>query len=538
MLTSDRYFFTSNSGVDGCANKHEPGFEHMEWLRIQLSILRDRGMKAILMGHVPPARVDNKESWDETCWQKYTLWVQQYRDVIVGSLYGHMNIDHFMLQDFDEIDDNTKKGDMARVKVARKTEGEIALLENGEVTVASVSDYLLGLREAWSQLPSPLVISKSLGRHEEDTSIWAWLISTVSGSNKGKKPGKSQKKKYLDKIGGKYAERYSVSHVSPSVVPNYFPTLRIIEYNITGLEDLHMHGTRDNSKSTTPPMREQLPLNGDAFLDDEGYEREMETRIKRKQKERNNKVKKSKYRFKVPEGPSKSAPPGPAYSPQTFTFTRFVQYFANLTHINNDYIDPSHHIPTAASLIPNSPTSANDLSPQTIFGLAVSATGEIEHKGWKEGKHKKHQGKQPKPEPHPNEFVYEVEYDTKDMKFPDLTVRRWVEYARKIGQPRTKTHSLDASKNEYMDDDDMIFEDSEAFDEAALDEEESDEDYDTNGKKHKKKKHKKHFKPSKQWYTFVKRAFVGTMDSHEIHSVFGGSSPPSVDAQTPEIVEL
>jgi endopolyphosphatase len=89
-----------------------------------------------------------------------------------------------------------------------------------------------------------------------------------------------------------------------------------------------------------------------------------------------------------------------------------------------------------------------------------------------------------------------------------------------------------------MDDDDIIFEDSEAFDEAALDEEESDEDYDTNGKKHKKKKHKKHFKPSKQWYTFVKRAFVGTMDSHEIRSVFGGSSPPSVNAQTPEIVEL
>jgi endopolyphosphatase len=535
MLTDDRYFFTSNSGVDGCANKHEPGFEHMEWLRIQLSILRDRGMKAILMGHVPPARVDNKESWDETCWQKYTLWVQQYRDVIVGSLYGHMNIDHFMLQDFDEIDDSTKKGDMARVKGTRRTDGGISLLEDGEVTVASVSDYLLGLRESWSQLPSPLSISQSLDSYEEETSIWAWLISTISGSNKGKKPGKSEKKKYLEKIGGKYAERYSVSHVSPSVVPNYFPTLRIIEYNITGLEDLRMHGTRGNSKSTTQPMREQLPLNGDPFMDDEGYEREMETRIKRKQKEKNNKVKKSKYRFKVPEGPSKSAPPGPAYSPQTFTFTRFVQYFANLTHINNDYIDPSHHIPTAASLGPNSRTSANDLSPQTIFGLAVSATGEIEHKGWKEGKHKKHQGKQPKPEPHPNEFVYEVEYDTKDMKFPDLTVRRWVEYARKIGQPRTKAHSLDASKNDY---DDIVFEDSEAFDDAALDEEEGDEDYDTNGKKHKKKKHKKHFKPSKQWYTFVKRAFVGTMDSHEIRSVFGGSSPPSIDAQTPEIVEL
>ena len=92
-----RYFFTSNSAVDGCAKKHEPGYEHMEWLRIQLQILRDRGMKAILIGHVPPARVDSKESWDETCWQKYALFGRQFRDVIVGSLYGHMNIDHFML---------------------------------------------------------------------------------------------------------------------------------------------------------------------------------------------------------------------------------------------------------------------------------------------------------------------------------------------------------------------------------------------------------------------------------------------------------
>ena len=76
-------------GVDGCANKHEPGYEHMEWLRIQLQILRERGMKAILIGHVPPARTDSKESWDETCWQKFTLWERQYRDIIVGSLFGH-----------------------------------------------------------------------------------------------------------------------------------------------------------------------------------------------------------------------------------------------------------------------------------------------------------------------------------------------------------------------------------------------------------------------------------------------------------------
>lgn len=64
------YFFDSNSAVDGCNAKSEPGYEHMEWLRVQLKILRSRNMKAILMGHVPPARSSEKKNWDETCWQK------------------------------------------------------------------------------------------------------------------------------------------------------------------------------------------------------------------------------------------------------------------------------------------------------------------------------------------------------------------------------------------------------------------------------------------------------------------------------------
>ncbi|KAK6441582.1 hypothetical protein LTR95_002177 [Oleoguttula sp. CCFEE 5521] len=56
----------------------------MEWLRTQLLFMRDHGMKAILIGHSPPARTDAKTPRDETCWQEYTLWMQQYRDVLSG----------------------------------------------------------------------------------------------------------------------------------------------------------------------------------------------------------------------------------------------------------------------------------------------------------------------------------------------------------------------------------------------------------------------------------------------------------------------
>lgn len=475
-------------------------------------------MKVILMGHVPPARVDSKESWDETCWQKYTLWTQQYRDVIVGSLYGHMNIDHFMLQDFDDISKDAKKGRMPNSPaVANGKAQSPQLLEDGEVTVASASDYLLDLRQAWARLPSPA--TKSSGKthltssdEEERASIWSWLSLTVRGLKKGRKPDKGEKKKYLDKIRGKYAERYAVTNVAPSVVPNYFPTLRIFEYNITGLESLQVPSTFGSPGSASAPFGQQQ-LTEDAFSDDEEYLRGIETSLKKKKKGRKPK-KPRKWKFKVPEGPSKSSPPGPAYSPQVFTWTRYVQYFANLTHINNDFVEPQNDLERPHSSQDQvNPTSMNEHHPNTIFGLAISSNGEIEHQKWKEGKHGKHQGKRPKPEPHPNEFLFEIEYDTrKDRGFKDLTVRRWVEYARKIGRAGAKAADEHVLEDSEDTDDNEFHEDEEGETEAAV----------KGHKKHKKKKKKKHH-ASKEWFTFVKRAFVGTMDPHEIKELFGTS---------------
>ncbi|KAJ4367512.1 Endopolyphosphatase [Neocucurbitaria cava] len=551
------YFFNSNSAVDGCANKHEPGYEHMEWLRIQLQILRGRGMKAILMGHVPPARVDSKESWDETCWQKYALFGERFRDVIVGSLYGHMNIDHFMLQDFADINKDTKKGRMADTgKLQSAGSDPIALLEDGEVTVASASDYLLDLRQAWAQLPAPPAKSNKSLRPKswsEKLSMFEWLFSKTNRPTKDSNVGRSEKKRYLDQIGGKYAEHFAVTHVAPSVVPNYFPTLRIIEYNITGLEHILMPSVsaREDFGSWDRPSKQLSPVENE-LLDDVEYLRDVDTQVKRKQKAKKPKKRPKKYKFKVPEGPSKSAPPGPAYSPQVFTWTRYIQYFANLTQINNDFVDPPQDLSDPAkphSQVHFEATTVNDLSPHTIFGLTIGSDGEIEHNKWKEGKHGKHQGKRPRPEPHPKEFVFEVEYDTKkDKGFKDLTVRRWVEYARNIGQGSAKT----ADVEEYEGDEEDTWDDTEEeeYDEEPVADDASDEDdeeseaeeeYDAESragghKKHKKHKKKKKHHASKDWFTFVKRAFVGTMDPHEIKELFGARSQANEVAE--EIMEL
>ncbi|KAI4270851.1 MAG: hypothetical protein LQ337_006425 [Flavoplaca oasis] len=326
------YFFNSNNAVDGCASKSEPGYEHFEWLRIQLQFFRQRGMKAILMGHVPPARTSSKHSWDETCWQKYTLWLQQYRDVIVGGLYGHMNIDHFMIQDNDQIDMQLITGGKEPAKTSRSS---------NDFSIQSSAEYLTELRSGWSSLPDSFEFRKN----------WASKENKKDKKNKGRK---SKYDKFLDQIGGPWAEKYSATLVSASVVPNYFPTMRVFEYNITGALQSPAN-LRDHYEEEAMAHLNELERGG------------LSARSK-------------KHKFIKPHPPSKSQPPGPAYSPQTFSWASYTQYFANLTRINAEFASP------------------------------------------RKSKYAK--------------FTYEVEYDTKNdtiFELEDLTVRSYLGLAARIG---------------------------------------------------------------------------------------------------------
>jgi endopolyphosphatase len=469
--------------VDGCAAKSEPGYEHFEWLRIQLGILRDRGMKALLIGHVPPARVDSKMSWDETCWQKYTLWQKQYRDVIIGSFFGHMNIDHFILQDFKEIKKGFKKG-----RAPAKMHGPTAkYAADEELSVMSATDYLIDLRDYFSKIPS---ISGKLQTADEDEQETSWLDGFMSLLKKNKKnKGKKGKKKHskkpqnpLRKIGGEYGERYGLSFVQASIVPNFFPTLRVFEYNITGLEGLDVAsspspGLSDSKKTLgaypkqSPILSSEMkPLFMDEFTEDIALPSLKASNPVDDQKKK--KKKKKKYKFKVPKAPSKATPPGPAYSPQTLSLLGYTQYFANITHINNDFLNTAEE----------------------------EGVGEEK---WKEGKHK---GKSKKGKPHPKKFKFEVEYDTfsdKIFGLKDLTVRSYIDLAAVIGE------SQSALQSAYEVED--IEQASEAEDGASASKK---------GKKKKNKKKPKESKSSKVWHTFIKRAFVGTIDPEELEKRF------------------
>ncbi|KAJ9498313.1 Endopolyphosphatase [Exophiala xenobiotica] len=391
------YFFDSNSAVDGCDLKSEPGYEHMEWLRIQLQFLRERGMKAMLIGHVPPARTESKQNWDESCYQKYTLWMRQYRDVIIASIYGHMNVDHFMFQDVKDLTYKFKiKGISDEFSPAESFEPDST---NETFSIAAKTTYLNELREGWSNLPKPPSGHSYITEYSND------MLDIEKKKKKKKKPTDEEKlAAFLKEIGGPWGERFSLSLVSPSVVPNFFPTLRVVDYNITGLED---HHPAPGAVGTPAEVAETASIHEieDLIFEDDDANEEVgspaddmhDLKKKRKRKKKGKKKKSRRPKFPVPKPPSKSSPPGPGYSPQPLSLISWTQYYSNLTRVHED-----------------------------MHG----------------------HGRKKNPEHY---FDYQVEYSTKNdsvYRMNDLTMRSWLDLADRIGREK-----IPSPKSEAVGDD-------------------------------------------------------------------------------------
>lgn len=487
------FFFDRNAAVDGCALDSEPGYKHMEWLRVQLQRLRVSGMKAILMGHVPPARTDSKQNWDETCWQRYTLWLKQYRDVVIGSLFGHMNIDHFVLQDTNDLDEDSilAQGDV-------NTRQSLDLGEDNEFGISGKTDYLQDVRQQWSKLPKSAGHGTSKNAQslegddddnddddEDEEDEDEYDIETVFGKKKGKgkkrKGGKKKKKnkKGLKKIGGKYAERYQISMIGPSVIPNYFPTMRVYEYNITGIEDnplwKDVYGTastiqgaemqRANEFGFAPEELKRRSLDEPVMTEAEFeakfpdiFENDDDVHDAGKKKKRKRKGR-GPPSLNVPPGPDAGSPPGPAYMPQTLSWVAFTQYYANLTRINHD--------------------------------AEKRTGGDLEA----------------------NPVQFEVEYDTRDddwYRLEDLTVREMLKLAHSIGVDNRENIVTTQVDMSMADDDDEVCQEEDDVDATGKKKKKG-----RKGKKGKKKKDKK----NKLWIEFLRRAFVGTMDDDELEEL-------------------
>jgi hypothetical protein len=89
------YFYNSNAAVDGCDVKGDPGKDHMDWLDTQLQLARQLNLKVHITGHVPP----RPKAYYASCLREYTRISQEYSDILIGHWYGHVNMDHFVLLD-------------------------------------------------------------------------------------------------------------------------------------------------------------------------------------------------------------------------------------------------------------------------------------------------------------------------------------------------------------------------------------------------------------------------------------------------------
>lgn len=491
------YFFKSNAAVDGCDAKSEPGYEHMDWLRVQLQFLRERGMKAILIGHVPPARVPSKKNWEESCWQKYSLWMREYRDVVVTGMFGHMNTDHFLFQDSRELKYRT---DAEELEI---TEEEDVASSDPIYSIQSRTEYLIDLRDSWSELPVPPAGASYAHAHSH--------ADTSTRSRERKKKMEKKKKRFLKEIGGEWAERYSLSLISPSVVPKYFPSLRVVEYNISGLED------SQPGAGQSLPASERTELERDAGQRESilGDEAELPSQILKKGRKKKGKKSKKKHKkpkqpsFTKPRPPPASAPPGPGYSPQPLSLVSYTQYFANLTFLNHEF-------------------KQSGLSLEEYIGVAANHSHDDTARVAEYS--------QPQAQPR---FQYHVEYNTRtdrDYKMADLTVGSYLDLAYRIVSNLEKQ-----GPNVY---DPMLggvaggstgeisFDAIENADRANVSEDTSSQMVSNERthiieefkkkKKHKKKKHRKHRKHHKHtkweelWHTFIKRAFVMTKDDSDM----------------------
>ncbi|KHC31142.1 endopolyphosphatase [Candida albicans P76067] len=345
------YWFDSNPMVDDCDNKGDPGYKLFEWLGYVLKEMRARNMKVWLCGHVPP----NEKNYDTTCLRKYIAWTHEYRDVIVGGLYGHMNLDHFIpldsVQAYKSIQKDFKD-EFKQKSVSSVEDEDVHALEDSNLYKALDENFSDKFFRVTGGVPNNKVTYLETLREE----LYARL--------KGKKKS------------GEHFERYSIAHVTASIIPTFNPGMRVWEYNITDLEDKLQQVKFEPWDKFFAGVERMIEVQSnyvDEKDNDEMNWQEMDDITIERKKKHKKKNRKKKKDHTFPKPMPENLPLGPAYIEQTFTPERYVQYYADLESIN---------------------------------------------KGKKE-------------------FGYEIEYSTDDSLYglKALTVEEWIKFGRKLGEP-------------------------------------------------------------------------------------------------------
>jgi endopolyphosphatase len=142
--------------------------------------------------------------------------------------------------------------------------------------------------------------------------------------------GDKDQRKFLKDNGGPYAERFSLSSVSPGVLSNIFPISRVIEYNIDGLSHDHpaegVIGVPADRNEVEFHLDETSPIPEEDVSDDDFENRspvnsqhdpsslKKRRKVKKGKNDKDHRKQPRKTNFPIPKSPSKSPPSGPGYS--------------------------------------------------------------------------------------------------------------------------------------------------------------------------------------------------------------------------------
>lgn len=315
------YLFKANPLVDNCDSPKQPGYQLLLWLGYVLDELRERNMKVWLSGHVPPI----EKNFEPTCFNKFALWTHEYRDVIIGSVFGHMNVDHFIPVDGEKAWKNMQRQGLASII---PDDDDSSFLDSA---IAAKEAHLLGTKPENKESYIDTVKEKYYQKVKDR------LDNAIDDEGKKKKKKGHKKPETLEQI----CERYSIVNIDGSVVPTFNPSIRIYEYNISSLEtDFSVQ----NISSWDEFFVNLEKLHGDEYETDDGGdftilgERPNKGNVKKGKKSKKGKKRKNRKDPTIPKRKPVDKPLGPAYTEQSLSPLRYVQYYADLKEINQKYI--------------------------------------------------------------------------------------------------------------------------------------------------------------------------------------------------------
>lgn len=217
------YLYNSNEKVKDCslsnATHVSAGAEVYKWLHEEvLKPARARNQKVIASGHVPP----NSKTYFLGCYTEYARLAQEFADVWIGGVYGHMNFDHFYFA-------------IPEAVHWRANPRHISANEDGGVIYNDEEDDILK-----TFCSDPSLYLPTLGSHPYLEYILK-QHTLISNTTRFTQPPTG------------------LVLVAPSVVPAFNPSLRIYSYDgerksLTGYEQWYVNLTDYNLKVHHPAV--------------------------------------------------------------------------------------------------------------------------------------------------------------------------------------------------------------------------------------------------------------------------------------------